>query len=215
MKIRGLILDVDGTLIDSNDAHARAWAKAFADEGHQVSVQEVRPLIGMGSDQLVPQLTGIQKDTPEFERLGEGWKKHFEEELPQIQAQPGAKALVEALLARNLKLVVGTSGEGKLVEKLLDIADVAQLLPLRTTAADVEASKPAPDIVQAALSKLGLEAQNVLMLGDTPFDIESAARSGVKTVALRCGGDNRLEEAAAVYDSPADLLEHLADLEKM
>ena len=205
MTYRGLILDVDGTLVDSNDGHARAWAAAFRDEGFDISAQQVRPLIGMGGDQVVPRLTGVQADTPQFERLTDGWKKHFEaEELPNVRAQPGARELVEKLLARGLALVVGSSGEKEIVEKLLGLAQVADLLPERTTSAEVEASKPEPDIVQAALRKLGLRPDEVLMVGDTPFDIQSAANAGVQTVFLRCGGDERSQGALAVFDSPAD-----------
>ncbi len=205
MAYQGLILDVDGTLLDSNDGHARAWVAAFRDEGFDIPFEQVRPLIGMGGDQVVPRLTGVQKDTPQFQRLSDGWKRHFEaEELPNVRPQPGARELVEALLARGLRLVVGSSGEKELVEKLLRIADVAELLPERTTSAEVEASKPEPDIVQAALGKLGLEPGEVLMVGDTPFDLQSAANAGVQTVFLRCGGDNRSQGALAVFDSPAD-----------
>lgn len=201
---KGLILDVDGTLVNSNDAHARAWVAAFKDEGQDVAFEKVRPYIGMGADQMLPRL-GVKEGSPLYERLTKGWQKHFEaDELAHIQPQPGAKAFVEAALARGLKLVVGSSGEQKIVEKLLDIAGVAALLPLRTTSAEVEASKPAPDIVQAALKKLGLSAEQILMVGDTPYDIESARRSKVGCVVFRCGGDDRFEGAVAVFDSPAD-----------
>lgn len=204
-KYQGAILDVDGTLVDSNDGHARAWVGAFRDEGFDIPFERVRPLIGMGGDQVVPRLTGVQKDTPQFKRLTDGWKRHFEaEELSHVQAQPGARKLVEGLRDRGLKLVIGSSGEKELVEKLLKIAGVDDLVPERTTSAEVEASKPEPDIVQAALKKLGLKSGEVLMVGDTPFDIESARKAGVATVALRCGGDDRLEGAVAVFDSPAD-----------
>ncbi|MDB5044479.1 MAG: family hydrolase [Deinococcus sp.] len=207
---KGVILDIDGTLVDSNDAHARAWVKAFADENLTVPFDKVRPLIGMGSDQMVPRLTDIQKDTPTFKRLGEGWKKHFqEEEMPQLKAQPGVRALIERLQARGLRLIVGTSADEALVAGLLKVAGVHDLLTEYTTASDVESSKPEPDIVQAAVTKLGLTPAQVLMVGDTPFDIESARKAGVDTVALRCGGDTRFEGAAAVYADPQDWLEQL------
>ena len=202
---RGIILDVDGTLVDSNDGHARAWVAAFKDEGFDVPFEQVRPLIGMGGDQVVPRLTGVKPETPQFERLTDGWARHFKaSELAQVRPQPGARELVQALHDRGLKLIVGSSGEQEIVEKLLDLAGVAALLPERTTSAEVEASKPEPDIVQAALKKLGLGPEEVMMVGDTPFDIESAARAGVGAVALRCGGDSRFEGALAVFESPAD-----------
>lgn len=208
-----VILDLDGTLVDSNDAHARAWVHAFVEEGFSVSFAEVRPLIGMGGDQLVPRLTGVQPDSGQYGRLSNAWKDTFQRsELPTIRAQPGARKLVEALRQRGLDLIIGTSGDETVVEALLMRADVADLVPQRTTASDVDESKPAPDIVQAALKKLGRKPGEVLMLGDTPYDIESAAKSGVHTVALRCGGDERLDGAVRVYNDPLDLLAHLDEL---
>lgn len=207
---RGVIFDIDGTLVDSNDAHARAWVRAFADEGIEVSFEEVRPLIGMGGDQLVPRVTGIEKGDPRYQPLSDGWKRHFQEnEMASLRPQPGSRALLEALRARGLKLIAGTSADEALVEVLLKIAGAEDLLTEHTTASDVEASKPEPDIVQAAVSKLGLRPEEVLMVGDTPFDVESARKAGVATVALRCGGDDRFEGAVAVYDSPQDWLDQL------
>ena len=209
---RGVIFDIDGTLVDSNDGHARAWVSAFADAGITVGFGQVRPLIGMGGDQLVPRVSGIGKDDPRYQPLSDGWKRHFQEdELPTIQAQPGVRALLQALQARGMKLIVGTSADEALVQDLLKIADAADILTEYTTSSDVEASKPEPDIVQAAVTRLGLEPGEVLMVGDTPFDIESAGKAGVATVALRCGGDDRFGGAAEVYDSPEDWLKHLGE----
>lgn len=209
-RYRGVIFDIDGTLVDSNDGHARAWVRAFADEGIAVDFAQVRPLIGMGGDQLVPRLTGIEKGHPTYERLSEAWKKHFQEdELPNVRAQPGVRALLQALQARGLRLIAGTSADEALVDGLLKIAGAQDLLTEHTTASDVEASKPEPDIVQTATRKLGLTPSEVLMVGDTPFDVESARKAGVDSVALRCGGDERFEGALAVYDSPQAWLDEL------
>ncbi len=209
-RYSGIILDIDGTLIDSNDAHARAWVSALKDGGFRHSFEEVRPMVGMGGDQILRRLEGISKADPRYKTLSEGWKRHFEtEELHKLEGQPGARELVLELAKRGFKLVVGTSSDESLVQRLLEVAGVADLLEQRTTASDVEASKPEPDIVKAALSKLRLEAADVLMVGDTPFDVQAAEKAGVGTVFLRCGGDSRNEGAVAVYDSPQDLLEHL------
>ena len=208
--VRGVIFDIDGTLVDSNDAHARAWVRAFQDEGLHIAFGQVRPLIGMGGDQLVPRVSGIRKDTPQFENVSERWKQHFQQgELPHLKGQPGARALLLALQGQGLKLIAGTSSDAALVEDLLKIAGVQDILTRRTTASEVEASKPEPDIVQAAVKKLGLPPEEVLMVGDTPFDVESAGKAGVKTVFLRCGGDDRTQNAAAVYASPQDFLANL------
>lgn len=207
---KGVILDIDGTLVDSNDAHARAWVAAFADEDMTVTFEQVRPLIGMGSDQMIPRLTEIKTDSPVFKRLSSSWKQHFqEEELPYLKAQPGVRALIERLQARGLRLIVGTSADEALVADLLRVAGVDDLLTEYTTASDVESSKPEPDIVQAAVTKLGLAPAEVLMVGDTPFDIESAWKAGVATVALRCGGDTQFGGAAAVYADPQEWSEQL------
>ncbi|MFB9991036.1 HAD family hydrolase [Deinococcus oregonensis] len=207
---KGVIFDIDGTLVDSNDAHARAWVKAFADESLTVPFDKVRLLIGMGSDQMVPRLTEVQKNTPTFKRLSESWKQHFQaEELPYLKAQPGVRALIERLQTRGFRLIVGTSADEALVSDLLKIAGVDDLLTEYTTASDVESSKPEPDIVQAAVTKLGLAPAEVLMVGDTPFDIASARKAGVDTLALRCGGDDHLEGAVAVYSTPQDWLDQI------
>ena len=112
-----VLFDIDGTLVDSNDAHARAWVRAFHDEGLEISFEQVRPLIGMGGDQLVPRVSGIRKDTPQFENVSERWKQHFQtEELPHLKGQPGARALLLALQGQGLKLIAGTSSDEVLVE---------------------------------------------------------------------------------------------------
>ena len=207
---RAVIFDLDGTLIDSNDAHTRAWVRAFEDEGLTVSLQQVRALVGMGGDQLVPRVSGVQPKTPAYERLSKAWLRHFQaEELPGLRAQPGARQLLLALRDRGLRLIAGTSAEESLVDALLKVADAQDLLTQHTSASEVAASKPAPDIVQAALGKLGLPPEQVLMVGDTVFDVQSAAQAGVKTIFLRCGGNPPEGGPLAVYDSPQHLLDEL------
>jgi HAD superfamily hydrolase (TIGR01509 family) len=210
MAYRGVIFDIDGTLVDSNDAHARAWQRALSDHGLQHPLEAIRPLIGMGGDQLLKQLEGMTKEDLRYEPISEAWKRHFnDEEVQGVQGQPGARDLVVALGKRGLRLIVGTSADEALVDALLDKVGLKNVLRERTTASEVEASKPEPDIVQAAVKKLGLEPREVVMVGDTPFDVEAARRAGVDTIFLRCGGDERSEGAIAVYNSPQDLLEHL------
>lgn len=210
--IRGVILDVDGTLVLSNDAHAWAIVQAFAEAGFQVPFEQVRPLIGMGTDQLIrsvePQLSPDESAGKQIkERQGEIFLDRF---APDLVASPGARELVRHMQEQGLKLAIGTSAKERELDTLLKIAGIDNLVELRTSASDVQTAKPAPDIVTAALEKLGLAADDVMMLGDTPFDIEAAARSGVETLAVTCGGWSRdeLAGARAVYDSPADLLVH-------
>jgi phosphoglycolate phosphatase-like HAD superfamily hydrolase len=209
-----VLLDVDGTLIDSNDAHARAWVDALRAHGYVVSFEQVRPLIGMGGDKLLPELTGLDSDSGDAERIGATRSELFlERELQTLRATRGARALLEHLLARGLELTVATSAKSQEVRALLEQAGVSDLIDLASSADDAERSKPDPDIVRAALRLSESQAAHSAMLGDTPYDVEAAARSRVPTIALRCGGwwyDEALGGAAAIYDDPADLLANYA-----
>jgi HAD superfamily hydrolase (TIGR01509 family) len=209
--LRTVLLDIDGTLIDSNDAHARAWVDALRTHGYVVPFEEVRPLIGMGGDKLVPQLTGLDPESGEAKRLGETRSKLFlERELPTLRPTKGARALLEQLTWLGMELVVATSAKSSEVQALLEQAGVADLIPLASSSSDADRSKPDPDIVQAALRKSGSLAAQSVMVGDTPYDIEAAGRAKVPSIALRCGGwwdDTALRGATAIYDDPAELLE--------
>lgn len=208
-QLRGVILDLDGTLIASNDAHARAWVDALAEHGYHVPFDEVRPLIGMGGDNLLPTLIGLEKETPAGEAISERRKEIFKERyLETVEPTPGGRALLERMRAEGLRLVLATSAAEGELEHLLAIAGVDDLIEQQTSSSDAESSKPDPDIVQAALEKLGFGPDEVAMLGDAPYDIEAAGACGIATVALRTGGfsDADLAGARAIYDDPADLL---------
>lgn len=210
---KGALLDVDGTLIDSNDAHARAWVEALAERGIAVDLDTVRRLIGKGSDKLLPELTGIEKESREGEEITARRTAIFlERHLPTLRPFPAARALLERMLSEGLSLTVATSANADELEALLGAADVQDLLPRRTSSDDADRSKPDPDIVKAALARAGLAAHEAVMLGDTPYDVEAAVRAKVAIVALRCGGwsDAELRGAVAVYDDPAELLERFA-----
>jgi HAD superfamily hydrolase (TIGR01509 family) len=203
------LLDIDGTLLDSNDAHARSWVEVFAAFGHDVTFERVRELIGKGGDKLLPEVTGRANDSPEGAAMSERRSALFRETyLPALRPQPGARALLEAMRARGLDLVVATSAGAQEVDGLLRAAGVRDLIDEKTTSDDAGRSKPDPDIVRAALAKSGRTAREAVMLGDTPYDVEASARAGVASVALRCGGwgDEALRGAAAVYDDPRALL---------
>lgn len=210
-QIRGVILDVDGTLVDSNDAHARAWVEALAEHDIEVEFEKVRTLVGMGGDKLLPEVSGIEEDTPEGERIskrrGEIFKQRY---LPTLKAFPSTRELLQRMRDEGLKLVVASSAKEDELNPLLKIAGAADLVEEKTSSDDAENSKPDPDIVKAALDSSGLAADEVLMLGDTPYDIESASGAGVGVIAFRCGGwkDADLSGAVAIYDGPADLLSH-------
>ncbi len=208
---RGVLLDIDGTLIDSNDAHARSWVDALAEHGHTVAFERVRPLIGMGGDKLLPELTGLDAEGPEGERISTRRRELFlTRHLPRLTPCRGARALVERLRGDGVQLIAASSAQQDELGPLLEQAGVADLIEAATSSDDAERSKPDPDIVAAALRRGRLAAQDVVMIGDTPYDIAAARRAGVRLIALRCGGwdDDGLAGAAAIYDDPADLLAH-------
>jgi HAD superfamily hydrolase (TIGR01509 family) len=208
-KLRGVILDVDGTLVDSNDAHARAWQEALKEHRIERPLTSVRRLIGMGGDKLLPELTGLAPDSAEAKSISERRSKIFAEKyLPQVKPFPGVRGLLLRMRAANLCLSVGSSAKEKELHPLLAIAQVEDLIHAVTSSSDVESSKPDPDIVEAAFGELHLRAHEVMMIGDTPYDIEAARRAGVEAIAFRCGGwdDAGLTGARAIYEGPAELL---------
>ena len=211
MNVRGVILDVDGTLVDSNDAHAHAWIEALAEHGYDVSFETVRPLIGMGGDKLMPKVTGVNGESEEGKaidaRRGDIFRTQY---LPHLRAFPKVWELLAFIKERGLKLVVASSSKKETLEPLLELAGATDLIESKTSTDDADASKPSPDIVGAALERLGLPKKNVVMIGDTPYDVEAAGRAGVALIGLRCGGwdDAGLEGAITIYDDPADLLAH-------
>lgn len=206
---RGVILDVDGTLVDSNDAHARAWVEALAAFGHGVPFERVRPLIGMGGDKLLPALTGLDKESDEGTRISARRRQIFMRRyLPHIRPFPAVADLLRRMRSDGLQLVVASSAEEGELSELLKITGVPELFERRMSSNDARHSKPAPDIVQAALAQSGLPPTEAVMLGDTPYDVEAAGKAGVIGIALRCGGwsDDDLTGAAAIYDDAAALL---------
>jgi HAD superfamily hydrolase (TIGR01509 family) len=207
--IRGVILDVDGTLVDSNDAHAHAWVEALAEHGRAVPFDRVRRLIGMGGDKLLPEVTDLREDTPEGEAIGERRSKIFKEKyLPKLRAFPGVIDLLKLLQGRGLKLVVASSAQEDELDSLLDIAGAKPFLEEVTSSSDAENSKPDPDIVEQAARQLKLPAESLVMIGDTPYDVQAAEKTGIPTIAFRCGGwgDRDLAGAVAIYDGPEELV---------
>lgn len=206
------LLDVDGTLLDSNDAHAQSWVETFAEFRHDVSFDRVRELIGKGGDKLLPEAIRVQKESPEgreiVKRRAAIFKKAY---LPSLRPFPGARDLLLQLRERKLKLVVATSASKKEMRDLLEVAGLDDLIERAATSSDADDSKPDPDIVHAALERAACTPHDAVMLGDTPWDVEAARRAGVAIIALRCGGwdDTALAAANAIYDDPRALLSNL------
>jgi len=215
MKLQAVILDVDGTLVLSNDAHAQAWVEAFATYGYNVPFEKVRPLIGMGGDKVIPQMvSGLSDEAGDGKKIAQRRKELIINRFsPTLAPAPGSRELLLKMQQEGLRLIIATSATTEELSGLLKAAQVDDLLDEAATSSDAEASKPEPDIVEAALSKLKLEASQVVMLADTPYDIEAAGKCGVPVIAFRCGDfdDALLANAAEIYDHPADLLAHYDD----
>jgi len=213
MALQGVLLDIDGTLILSNDIHAQAWVEAFAAFGYEVPFDQVRPLIGMGGDRIIPKFApGLNDEEGKGKTIADHRKSLLKNKFAsQIAPANGARELVLKMQDSGLKLTIASSANPEELGLLLKAAQVddLDLIPEATTSGDADASKPAPDIVQAALAKSQLAPDEVVMVGDTPYDIESAGKAGVQVIAVRCGGfsDEQLKGAIAIYDDPADLLE--------
>ena len=211
MGERAVIFDVDGTLVDSNDAHAAAWQDVLKEFGFERDFGAIRRLIGMGGDKLLPALTGMSVDSDQGKRIVARRAAHFREQyLPKLRPFPGARALLARIADDGFRLGIASSAKQDELDRLLEIADVADLIHKQTSSDDVESSKPDPDALHAALAKLHLPPSAAVMVGDTPYDVEAAARAAMPAIAVRCGGwgDADLAGARAVYDGPSDLLAH-------
>jgi len=211
LKPGGVLLDIDGTLLDSNDAHAKAWVEALSDHGIERSFSDVRPLIGMGADIVMPRLVRIDERSRRGQLITKRRREIFlQRYLPHVRPFPGARELLERMRAEGLRLVAATSAGDQELGPLLEAAAVTDLLDAHTSSADAEHSKPAPDIVEQAVARAGLSSEALIMLGDTPYDILAALRAGVNAVGLRSGGwqDEELGGAVAVYEDTRDVLVH-------
>lgn len=210
MDLKGVLLDVDGTLVLSNDAHAQAWVDAFVRYGYTVEFAQVRRLIGMGGDKLMPKIVpGLSDEEGKGKEISSYRREHFKRHyLSSLAPAPGARELLQHLRDQGLRLVVASSAKEDELEGLLRVGRIDDLIEMTTSSSDAENSKPDSDIVQVALDKAGFKSAEALMLGDTPYDVQAAAGCGVGLIAVRCGGftDKELRGALAIYDDPADLL---------
>lgn len=208
-KILAVLFDIDGTLIDSNKLHVRAWRDAFAEEGVEIAEDRIAGQIGKGGDNLVPALAPNLDDDTQTRlgtREGEIFKQHYiDQAVPFAQA----RELLAHVRDHGAKVVFASSAAQEQLDHYTDLMDAHDLIDATTSIDDVTSSKPAPDIFAVALKKLdGLRADQVLAVGDTPYDIESAGKSGIGTIGLLSGGFSReaLKDAVAIYADAADLL---------
>jgi HAD superfamily hydrolase (TIGR01509 family) len=192
------ILDIDGTLVDTNYQHAIAWYRAFRTQGVTLPVWRIHRHIGMGGDQLVPALAGDEFAERHGEAVRDAEKGLYNELIDEVEPMDGARDLILRLRDSDLMTVLASSAKDDEVEHYLDLLDAREIVDGWTTSADVEATKPEPDLVRAALEKVN--AEGGVMIGDTTWDIEAAKRAGVPTLAVRTGGfgADELREAGAV-----------------
>jgi len=212
--LRGVLFDVDGTLVASNEAHARSWVDTLNEIGYDVPYDVIWPMIGMGGDKLLPAAAGIEIDSALGDQLSKRrWEIFQEKYLQHLRPTPGARELVQRLKDDGYELVVASSAGGNELGALMKAAGVDDLMDAATSSSDADDSKPDPDIVEAAVKKSGFDPDELVMLGDTPYDVQAATGAQVPLIALLCGGW-RMEElagAAAYFDDPADIVRRYAD----
>lgn len=208
------ILDIDGTLVDTNYQHAIAWYRAFHHHGIVLPIWRIHRHIGMGGDQVVEALTDEQTEKDKGEDIRDTEKERYFELIDEVSVMDGARDLMKALKERGHTLVLASSAKEDEVERYLDLLDARELADGWTTSADVEETKPQPDLVSAALKRVGADAEDAVMIGDTPWDIHAARKADVGTIAVLTGfAIEELSEsgAIAVYESIVDLCQGLGD----
>jgi HAD superfamily hydrolase (TIGR01509 family) len=212
--VRGVIFDIDGTLVDSVDLHARAWQEAFAVFGFDVPFARVREQIGKGADQLMPALLLADAVKEKGEEIDEFRADHYKQNyLPLVEPFPAVRELFERVKADGKAIALASSAKGDELKTYKRVTRIGDLIEAETSSDDAERSKPHPDIFEAALERLGqIDPADVVVVGDTPYDAEAARRAGLRTVGVTCGGwpaeTLRSAGCVAVYQDPADLLRH-------
>lgn len=211
LRYTTLLFDVDGTLIDSNGAHAEAWTQALRDHDVDADPPEIRRAIGMGGDKILPVFAHVSEDSDKGQAIARRKKELFSARLPDLEPTPGARELIQFLHGRGVDIVIATSADDGEMRALLRRAGVDDLIPDRASKDHARSSKPEPDIVHAAMMKAGARPAHTALIGDTPYDIEAAERAGIDAISLRCGGywtDDSLSGAIAIFDDPRALLSH-------
>jgi HAD superfamily hydrolase (TIGR01509 family) len=200
----GVLVDIDGTLVDSTYHHTIAWSRAFRDHGERVPLAAIHRSIGMGSSEMLHSLIGRDDDA-----IAESWRKYFDELLPEIEPCRGAAELLRALHSRGLVVVLATSSPEDLIAEYRRKIDADDAIDDVVSADDVEHAKPDPDVFAVALEKAGLAPERAVVIGDSVWDVEAAERGGLRSVGLECGGVSGFELAAAgasaVFRDPLQL----------
>jgi HAD superfamily hydrolase (TIGR01509 family) len=209
--MKAAIFDIDGTLVDSVDLHARAWREALAHFGYNFPFDRVRSQIGKGGDQFLP----VFLSKKEVEVCGEEIQKYrgelfLREYMPQVRPFPDVRALFERMIGNGWKIAVASSAKERELRIYKDIAHIADLLEGEASSEEADKSKPFPDIFLAAAERLRISPQQCIAVGDTPYDAEAALKAGMSVIGVLSGGfpEEQLREAGCeeIYQGPADLL---------
>jgi len=207
------ILDIDGTLVDTNYHHTIAWYRAFREHGIVLPIWRIHRHIGMGGDQLVGSLTDEQTEEQKGDAIRDSEKDFYMKLIEEVETMDGSRELIEQCKRRGHRVILASSAKEDEVEHYLDLLDARDLADGWTTSADVESTKPQPDLVNSALQRAGEGNGEAVMVGDTPWDVRAAEAAGVPTLVVRTGGfgEDELREsgAAEVFESVAELCERL------
>jgi HAD superfamily hydrolase (TIGR01509 family) len=209
------LFDVDGTLVDTNYLHAVTWWQAFNKSGYGVEMTDIHRAIGMGSDQLLDHLLPPDRDHSNDDAIRQSHDALFSVYWPHLRPLPGAAALLRACRRRGQRVVLATSAGADELSAMRRALDAEDAIDEVTSSADVDRSKPAPDIVEAAIAKAGVRPGEAVFIGDTVWDVRACRRAGIRCLAVLTGGigHGELEAAGAdeVYDSAQDLLDHFVE----
>jgi HAD superfamily hydrolase (TIGR01549 family) len=206
-----VVLDVDGTLLDSNYHHTVAWARAFQHAGISVPLWRIHRAIGMGGDKLVAAVADDGAEREHGDEIRDRWEQAYDEIIDETVLLPGAQELLAALRERDVDVALASSSIPKHAKHAFELLDADDLADTATTSEDAEESKPDPELVEKALSRLG--GGSACVIGDSVWDVEAAKRAGVPAYGVLTGGTSRAElvnaGAVAVYEDARDLLDHL------
>lgn len=212
-KIKGVLFDVDGTLVDTTFLHAVCWAEALRQHGHQVSSIVTHRAIGMSSDKLLEHALGKDRDTDADDEITDAHLTLYKQWWGRLNPLPGAAELLRACHERGLQVVLASSAKDEELDALRSVVDADDAVDEATSSSDADEGKPEPDIVLVALKKSGLQPDEVIFVGDAVWDGYATQKAGVRFVALACGGtpeaDLRDAGAVEVWRDPQDLLDNL------
>ena len=209
-RAAGVLFDVDGTLVDTTYLHAVTWWEALRQYGHDVTMASIHREIGMGSDKILDHLVGDDRDRADDDALAKTHDALYGAWWERLRPLPGAAGLLRAGAERGLSVVLASSAEEHQLDILRRVVDADDVITAATCSADAEQSKPAPDILEAALEQSGVDPRRAVFVGDAVWDVLAAKQLGIPTIGLACGGTSAAElleaGAVAVYDDPAALL---------